>query len=56
METYKPVFPPQGKRSVASLLGSGINGNSQKETIINFISSEVASLLGSGINGNTVML
>ena len=42
-----------GLRGVASLLGSGINGNRNFDSFMS-IRINVASLLGSGINGNRI--
>jgi len=42
----------QGYLKIASIIGSGINGNFVPHTLFPWESSAIASIIGSGINGN----
>ena len=52
METKSAIAAFCPPLSVASLLGSGINGNVRINRFDKLLLFAVASLLGSGINGN----
>ena len=53
METSRRRTEP-GRRTVASFIGSGINGNNLQRRVLQQRFS-VASFIGSGINGNSVV-
>ena len=54
METDRIVALNPPNISIASFIGSGINGNTEKKSLFHVpkTSSNIASFIGSGINGN----
>ncbi len=52
--TYIPYPLPSILPSIASFIGSGINGNKAAEGLARSQKAKIASFIGSGINGNLV--
>jgi len=59
METPLKLYVQIGTRiplQIASIIGSGINGNTSREVSQNLGTNSIASIIGSGINGNFTSL